>query len=393
MKMRLNTVLPLLALTLLGHPAWASDCSNAVTSLLKSESRRVREAGVGVFPSKREIRVIKDELILADGKTLNKLTQDPDLEMSYVIAPDDRLYFVKGALELDTDHSWMAEVVRADGTPWSFPVKESGAVRFARENPDQALGTFSLERAYGVELADDEIDTFARQVDEAIKSEPALAKRLRLKRPQASAKTLKCSEAFAEGRSAKQFIGSKVLVSSTLLTGGILINHPERFDVLLKHVGLHQEDSSRDYDGDMLFADYSSTALNSFFQAYVGYRISSRGVKFLESRMKSKVASSLMARGAASMGSVALQSLIYASLTDNNAKGVGLYNVGYSIFSIGKSHLLDNFLYQKLPQVIYNACLVSPALRIVVGQNTVRFVEGFASTSLYLKGREVFVGE
>jgi|GEM_PF-2132293 len=371
----------------------ASECSEALTSLVKPQSRRLKELGIGVFPTQRELKVLDRELIVADGKSLNALTRDLDAEMSYVIAPDNRLYLVPGEIDLDTDHSWMAEVVLENGKPWSFPIKEAGALRFTRDDPKIAVGSFSLERSYGVEISNEEIDVFAKQVEDLIASDAALARRLKLKRPVSSAKVLKCSEVFAQGRSAKTFIGSKVFVSSTMLTGGILINHPERFDVLLKGIGLHQEDSSRDYDGDMLFADYGSTALNSFFQAYVGYQVSAKGIKFLESRMRSKVASSLMARGAASMGSVALQSLIYASLTDNDAKGVGLYNVGYSVFSLAKSHYLDEFLYQKLPQVIYNACLVSPALKVVVGQNTVRFVEGFAATTLYLKGRDVFVGE
>lgn len=373
--------------------ASANECSKALTNLVRPNSRKLKELGIGVFPTSRELKVLDRELIAADGKSLNSLTQNLDAEMSYVIAPDNRLYLVPGSIDLSTDHSWMAEVVLKDGRPWSFPIKEAGAIRFTRTDPNVAVGTFSLERSYGVEISEEEINVFAKQVDDSISKDPALARRLKLRRPVSSAKVLKCSEVFAEGRSAKTFIGSKVLVSSTLLTGGILINHPERFDVLLKGIGLHEEDPSRNYDGDMLFADYTSTAVNSFFQAYVGYQISAKGIKFLESRIGSKVASSFMARGAASMGSVALQSLIYASLTDNDAKGVGLYNIGYSVFSLAKSHYLDEFLYQKLPQVIYNACLVSPALKVVVGQNTVRFVEGFAATTLYLKGREVFVGE
>jgi len=382
-----------LILALLVAPeALASECTQAMRSLLPN-SRRLKELKIGKFPTQREIKSLGRELIQADGKILDELTKNPNLELGYVIAPDDRLYFFRGHFELDADHPWLAEFVRDDGTPWTFPIKESGAVRFTRDVPDVAVGHFTLERSYGIELSPEEIDVFSRQVDELRSQNPELAKRLRLMRPQSAAKTIKCSEAFSQGRSAKQFIGSKVMVSSTLLTGGILINHPERFDVLLKHIGLHQEDSSRDYDGDMLFADYSSTAVNSFFQAYVGYHISAKGVKFLEKRIGSKVASSMLARASASMGSVALQSLIYATVTDNDAKGVGYYNVGYSVFSVAKSHFLDNFLYQKLPQVIHNACLVNPALKIIVGQKTVRFVEGFASTTLYLKGRETLVGE
>jgi hypothetical protein len=392
MTFRFPAAVLLLSSLLSASATHADSCSQHVTSLLRDQSPRLKSLLVGRYP-KGDVKVLEPKLVLADGEALNRLSQDPDLKMSYVIAPDDRLYLVEGDVDFDPDRIWMADLERDGGQPWRFPVKSGGRFRFVRDNPERAAGSFSLENAYGAELSDEEIATFSELVDETIRSKPALAKRMKLQRARSAAQVMKCSEAFAEGRSAKQFIGSKVFVSSTMLTGGIIINHPERFDVLLQHVGLHDRQEGRDYDGDMLLADYSSTALNSFFQAYVGYHISAKGVKFLENRIGSKVASSLLARGAASMASVGLQSLMYAALTDNDAKGVGLYNVGYSVVSIGKSHLLDNFMYQKLPKLIYEACLVNPALKIVVGQKTVRFVEGFASTTLYLKGREVFVGE
>ncbi|MEO5668597.1 MAG: hypothetical protein ABIR96_11100, partial [Bdellovibrionota bacterium] len=102
---------------------------------LLPESRRLRELRIGVFPTKSDIKVLDRELVLADGKALDQLTKNPDLEMSYVIGPDDRLYLVNGAIDLDTDHPWMADALRDDGTPWSFPIKEAGAVRFARDTP------------------------------------------------------------------------------------------------------------------------------------------------------------------------------------------------------------------------------------------------------------------
>ena len=392
MKFRPQAAVILLLSLLSTKATLADDCSKNVTGLLRPSSSRLKALAIGHFPE-GETKVLDRELLLPTGENLNKLTLNPDLTMSYVITPDDRLYLVEGEIDLDPNNVWMADLVREDGRPWRFPIKEAGAFRFPRDSAGKASGAATTERSYGVELSDEEITNFSKRVEDTIAKDPVLAKRLQLKRPRASAAVVKCTEAFADARSAKQFIGSRVFVSSTMLTGGILINHPERFDVLLKGVGLHEQEQGRNYDGDMLFADYGSTALNSFFQAYVGYHISSKGVKFLESRIGSKVASSLIARGAASMGSVALQSVMYAAMTDNDAKSVGLYNVGYSVFSVGKSHLLDNFMYQKLPKLIHNACLVNPALKIVVGQKTIRFVEGFAATTIYLKGREIFVGE
>lgn len=393
MKLLANAAL-LLSITLSAAASGASSeshCKESFSSLLRASSPSLQSLNVGRFPTTGENKHLTNELLDPSGEIIHHMSRHPEEPMSYVITPDDRMFLVKGDVDFDSDYRWSAEFVDSEGKPITFPIKTAGRFKFETANKGHKAA-FITEATYGAELSPDEIARFSEQIDSVISRDPELSKRLHLKRPRSTAQVLRCSEAVIK-RSSKTFVNAKLTSSLTLLTGGILIHHPERFDVLLTQMGMKEKEEGRNYDGDMLAADYVATAANSIFQGLVGYHISNKGVAFLQNHMKSRILTSFVARGATSLTSIGLQTLIYSTLTDNNAKGVGFYNIGYSAFSIVKSHYLDDFLVHKLPEIAHNACLIHPALKIIVGQRTIRLGEGLASTWLYLRGREALVGE
>lgn len=393
MKLSLGQIF-LLSIYLTTPAAFAQNstsCTEALSSLMRSSSSALKELNVAHFPKMSDTKHLSNDLLFPSGKILNEFTKNPELEMSYVITPDDRMFLIRGLIDFDGNYKYSAELVDDKGTPLTFPVKAAGQFKLSSEEAGRK-GFFNPVRSYGAELTDEEIGTFSKQVEGAIAEDSSLAKKFKLKRPNSTARLMKCSEAISHSRSSKKFISAKLATSMSLLTGGILIQNPDRFDVLLTQLGFHQQEEGRNYDGDMLFTDYLTTGSNSLFQGLAGYHISTKGVQFLQSRI-GRTASSMVSRGAVSLTSIGMQTLLYATLTDNNAKGVGIYNIGYSAFSIAKSHFFDDFLVHKLPELVTDACMVNPAFKIVVGDRSIRLGEGLASTWLYLTGRHALVGE
>lgn len=391
MKNQFKTLLSIVIL-FTSHELLASKfCTEAMGSLLRAPLKPQYEKNVAKFPSKLSTKHLDLPLLPPSGKLLKELSKNPEKELTYFITPDDRIFFVWGNYELDGDYKWSADLLMSDSTPVTFPIKASGKFSFEK-TAQETKGTFITQRTYGAELSQNEINQFSKEIEDILKNDSKLSKTLRLKKPLSTAKVIKCSEAFQTNNS-KKFVSAKLITSITLLTGGIIIQNPQRFDALLTQLGLEEKDPERDYDGDMLLTDYLTTGVNSLYQGIAGYHISAKGLQFLQSRGMSRLGSSLLARGGVSLSSIGMQTLLYSTLTDNNAKGVGLYNIGYSTFSIVKSHYFDDFLVHKLPEIVSDACLKNPALKIILGQRSIRLGEGLASTWLYLTGRDLIVGE
>lgn len=326
---------------------------------------------------------------------IGKKNQENTARLFYAISPDDQVFFSTDPIQFNPDETIFAKVASSNSEAGHvlFPVKEGGEVLF-RSVKEKGQKQFELQKQYGVELSEEEVNLARASIHKHLSSEPSSSSRFKanFQHNFSRARVMKCQKILAEGKNARKFIVTKLGTDLSLLTAGIAITAPGRFDTVWTHVGLEEEDPQRDYDGDLLVADYTTTSMNTVFRAGVGYVAATEGVAFLQRRF-GPTASSMMMRSSSTALSVGLQTIIYSMMTDNDAGSIGAYNLGYSVFSMVKSHYIDRFILSKLPEFAYNTCLRNPALSVLVGQKSVRLVEGMASTVLYLGARSVIVGE
>ncbi len=374
--------LVVLALVTLNFQVEASSCHKNLLNLLGHSL----PSEIFVNPNKG-IRELDKTLLPASAKLLKKL-QEPNsqFKLSYVVSPDNKVFFVEGELNLTRKDVWTAT-----DDSWTFPIKEAGEVKW----PTSDTGNMSspvLVQKYGVQLSSEEDVLTKNYLEAAIKSDEQknLLGKSRFKRTVPLARTLKCSELLTKKMNAKKFILTKLGIDTAILTSAILIQRPQRFEALTVALGLQEKEEGRDYDGDLLLADYSTGGVNNIFKSWVGYVATTRGVNALTERF-GRLGSSIIMRSGAMVSSVGIQMAMYAAMTDDDAKSLGAYNMGYSIYSIGKSHLVDNFIINKLPDIAYNTCLKNPATRFVLGHGTVRIVDGLVSTVIYLTGRDAYM--
>ena len=392
---RLGSLISRLAGLALYTVSSVSMASNCADDLLKLHGIH-KASEVFVRPSEG-IKQLDVKLIDVKAQLLGQLKHPENTKsLFYVVSPDNRVFLVEDSLDLAKENVWTAKALiarkGAEPVEWTFPIKEAGEVKWSRDLKDKKAGSFEFRQSYGVQLSSEE-DTFTKNYIQAAidaqKLDPQ-AEKLRIKRTVPLAHSVKCAEILNKKTSARSFITAKLGADFAILTAGIMIQAPQRFDVLLVGLGAQEKDENRDYDGDMLATDYSTGVVNNFFKSWVGYVATTSGVQALTKRFGT-LGSSIIMRSGATVTSVALQTAMYSAMTDNDAKSIGMYNLGYSVFSIGKSHLIDGFIVNKLPEMVYNACLRNPATRFIFGQGSVRIVEGLASTVLYLGGRDVFM--
>lgn len=391
------------------HAASDNNCSKTLSSLfsgktasnskaLNLDEEKIFNPDILVQPTGLNV-VLEAKLTPPKANLLKSLVDDKgnptDKKLYYVISPDDQVFFSSDPVKFNSDETLFGKIASAksDAGQIVFPVKEGGEVLYD-STTKKRKNSFELRKQYGVELSQEEVDSARDSLAKHLSSNQqyVTATQPSFKHNFSRARVMKCQKILAEGRNAKKFIVTKLGTDLSLLTAGIAITAPGRFDSVLTQVGLQEEDPDRDYDGDLLAADYTTTSLNTVFRAGVGYVAATEGVAFLQRRF-GPTASSLMMRSSSTALSVGLQTLIYSTMTDNDAGGIGAYNLGYSVFSMVKSHYVDKFILSKLPDFAYNSCLKNPALRFIVGQKSFRLVEGMASTVLYLGGRSILVGE
>jgi hypothetical protein len=346
----------------LNSQAATTECVSHLTAFLSDRAALAPRAVQGM-------QVVMATLKRPNGQQLGQLRDQEIAKLHYVVTADGQMHFLDHAVSLPQDQQLFGQV-----GDQLLPIREGGVLHFRD-------GRFAKDQTYGFDLSQEEVAA----AEASLRSRASFSERLthtwgRFR----ESKVMDCAQGLRDPPRAKDFVLSKVGMDLSLMTGSILILAPDRFDSLLVKAGLQEEDPNRDYDGDLLAADYTASTTNTFVKGIAGFFIASQGMGFRRS---------LGYRIPLTATSVGLQALLYATLTDNNAAPLGAFNAGYSAFALVKSHFVDKALVKQLPNWVMQACIVNPRLKILVSQGSVRLAEGLATTVLYMGARRAIVGE
>jgi hypothetical protein len=354
----LLTLGALLSMNLLAAP-----CERAMHSLLGGSP------GEFQMRAPKGVHLIEAALQRPSGQRLASLRSEQISKIHYVVTADGQMHFLDEAVGLPPDRQLFAKIEDS-----VLPVREGGVIRYEE-------GRFVKTQRYGFDLSAAEL----QGAEADLRRKASFAERLTHSWGRFSeARVMDCSQGLRNPPSAKEFVLSKLSMDLALMTGSIMILAPERFDTLMVKAGLQEEDPNRNYDGDLLAADYSTSTTNTVVKGIAGFFIASRGLS---------IGRSLGYRIPVTATSIGLQTLVYGLFTDNNAGSLGAFNAGYSVFSMVKSHYVDRFMVHQLPNWVLQACIANPKLRIFVSQGSIRLAEGLATSVLYMGARRLSIGE
>jgi len=316
--------------------------------------------------------------------------------IQYVVGLNDELFYIDPnqvthfrIRDLGENDLLMVQGIDPNtGELFNFAAKESGYVAYVRD-PEAGTTLFGNKKKtknyvfykqHGLDLTEDEYLKIRGQMEGVLDEQEGAYWRNAHGKSYQKAAVVKCNQIFRDHTRNDRFIIDKVQVDMVTMTGALVLMNSHRFDGTKVYWGLQENDPEKDYDEDLLAADYISTLVNSTIRAGAGLGLTAAGVSFA-------VGGTL--RIPVSMGSIAAQTLIYRGLTDNDANKIGLFNLGYMFFAIGKGHFVDRWVYEYFPKMAYNSCLSGTLTRFIVSPRMIRYGEGVLSSVIYFAARHV----
>ncbi len=351
--------------------AWsAEDCARLMARLHESFDRYLTSPKLLAAPLERP-----------SAQALLALKKEEGARLYYVVTSDDRLFFSQTPVTADRGSPGFAVVQGASGVAELVPFREAGEVRYAekassswwRFGRSKKSKTFVFDQTSGLDPTSDEVRAIERELKSSeggdqILSEHQLAKAFVTGGDQA--RVVDCAKILDKNTGGGKFILDSMSNTVGLTFGGIAMSAPERFlDIGRMNV---------------LAADFVSPLVNTLIKSASSYAMISKN--------QSSVRRYAVRLGTVG-GSVALQAGVYELFGVEDVKSIGAYTLGYAVLMIPKSDLVDRFVLQKLPKLVFESCLKNSALRFIYSPRAVRIVDGLVSTTIFLEGRKAIVGQ
>lgn len=310
---------------------------------------------------------VSAKLLRPQGKLLRALSNEPKEKLHYIVDPENRVYFVKEALDFNSEKMMIVQHTTESGEVLQIPVKEGGRIEY-----DQQKKVFRFLPEYEpMDLSEEEISLIRQSGEESgeviTHSHEGVAK----------AKMMDCQKIYEAQRSGKSFIWDQFLTNNSLLTLSIATQKPGRFTDTANY--------------DMLLMDYATgnehTAIRSFSSRYIMMNNLGYGKR-------------LATRVGVGLGSTQIQGWTSKFIvkdkdgqsSSDRADKVTKFNRIWMFPSLVKSDALDKFILKNLPEVAYDLCLKGSPLRIFASPKMIRFAEGWLSSTIYFTLRDKFTG-
>ena len=256
----------------------------------------------------------------------------------------------------------------------SRAVNESGTIAW---NSDKQK--FELKPTYSAkDFSDEERKVIEQQIGKGEKIETEGGNLL-------ETRILKCRDIRAGQMGGKSFVIDPLVMSNVMTVLGIATSNPGRFT------------DSQNYD--LLLNEFIGGNVNSAFKSTIGknlvlggasypVRLASRyATGFVSSEGQKYIAKIILKDHSAQAGAQAGKS------SEERARKMATFNQLWLIPSLVKSDWIDNTILKTLPDKAYQACLNSSPMSIVYSPRMIRFIEGWASTTIYFKLRKATIGE
>jgi len=331
-------------------------------------------------------RALDAALIRPAAADLLALKQPDHAPLYYVVTGDGRLFFSRVPVDAGSPAPVFVAVPGRDGAPQVSPLREAGEVLYT-EAPDpktlsrsrifgraDANKTFVFKQASGVDPTSEEVlalqgelEAMGRGGGREITADHRLVKTFA--EGGSEARVLECAKILDKNTQGRKFILDALFTQMGLTAGGIAITAPERF-LNSSHL-------------NVLAADFVSPLVNTTARSATSY--------FMLSRNQTALRRYAVRLGTVA-GSAGVQTGVYELFDVPKSSGIGAYTLGYSVLMIPKGDLVDRFVLQKLPRLLYDSCLKGSRLQVIYSPKMVRLVDGLVFTAIFLEGRKAIVG-
>ncbi len=315
-------------------------------------------------PVPKKVQFVGADTIPIDNKSIESIKNGKT--MTYYFADDGKLY-LSGGSELGSSTSDTVFMMDKAGGNQNF-VKEVGKISY-----NSSKKTFDLKPQVSADLSAAETSELVNALKGSAGGIPVRT----MGEGMSHSKLVNCLDVLSSQYKANNFVLNKLIGDNAVAVSALAITEVAGANRLGTQNGR-----------EVITSDLIGTNLNSVVGGIVGRRIVLNNAN---------LPTSIAIRSSVGLGMIELQKNVYlATLTDNakeRAENIAEFDRAHFGARLFVNHYFDQFLVQKLPTLLFNACRKNSKAQLLISPRAVRIYERFGSAVIYYGLRGKIIGE